>query len=193
MDDTRFETLLDEQKIVVVHFSCHPVMGHRVTFPNDLNHALSSYEQETRSCCAIYPGHKLDLPGSVGVIFRPKYAQVLSVCSADSGSSDYAGQEGSLGVSPEENAILESLQVPSEMYNEWRILGAEPIGIFVANPQAIEVKQEVTLALGKERFTEITCVSISLQAVKEAFPNLLVYTMGDDGGTYQRCCPRVMP
>jgi hypothetical protein len=123
----------------------------------------------------------MDLPGSVGVIFRPKYAQVLSVCSADSGSSDYAGQEGSLGVSPEEEAILESLQVPSEMYNEWRILGAEPIGIFVANPQAIEVKQEVTLALGKERFTEIGCVPISLQEVKEAFPNLLVYTMGDDG------------
>jgi hypothetical protein len=35
-----------------------------------------------------------------------------------------------MGVSPEENAILESLQAPSGMYNEWRILGAKPIGIF---------------------------------------------------------------
>lgn len=181
VDDTQFETLLDERKIVVVHFSCYGVMGHRVTFPNDLHHALSNYEQETRSCCAIYPGHNMSLPGSVGLIFRPKYSQVLSVCSADSGSSDYAGHEGSLGAFPEEDAILESLQVSSGMYNEWRILGAELTGVFVSNPQAIEVKQEVTLALGMERFTEIGCVRISLQAVKEAFPNLLVYTMGDDG------------
>lgn len=123
----------------------------------------------------------MSLPGSVGLIFRPKHSQVLSVCSADSGSLDYAGHEGSLGSSPEEDAILESLQVPSGMYNECRILGAEPIGVFVSNPQAIEVKQKVTLVLGMERFTEIGCARISLQAVKEAFTNLLVYTMGDNG------------
>ena len=181
MDDTGFEILLDERKIVVVHFSCYGVMGHRVTFPNDLHHALFNYEQEVRSCCAIYPGHNMDLPGSVGVIFRPKYSQVLSVCSADSGSSDCTGHEGSMGVDPEEDAILESLNVPRGMYNEWRILGARSIGIFVSDPQAIEVKQEVALALGMESITEIGSVRISLQAVKEAFPNLLIYTMDDDG------------
>jgi hypothetical protein len=181
MNEAQFEALLDELRIVVVHFSCYGVMGHKVTFPNDLNHALSRYKEETRSCCAIYPCHNMELPGSVGVIFRPKHSHVLSVCSADSGSSDYAGHEGSMGVSPEEDAIRESLQVTNGMYNEWRILGAAPIGIFVVNPQAIEVKQEVTLALGMECFKEIACVHISLQKVKEAFPNLLVYTMGDDG------------
>jgi hypothetical protein len=181
MDDTQFELLMDGWRIVVVHFSCYGIMSQSVTFPNDLNHAISNYETETRSCCAIYPGHNMNLPGSVGVIFRPSYSQVLSVCSADSGSSDYAGHEGSMGVYPEEEAILSSLQVPSGMYNEWRIRGAESIGIFVSNPQAIDVKQRVTFAHGIGSFTEIGCVRISLQAVRDAFPGLLVYTMGDEG------------
>ena len=86
-----------------------------------------------------------------------------------------------MGVSPDENAILESLTVTPGMYNEWRIRGAEPIGIFVTNPQAIEVKQEVPFAVGVECFNEIGPVEISLHAVKEAFRNLLVYTMGDNG------------
>ena len=181
MDDTRFECLLKARRVAVVHFSCYGVMGHRVTFPDDLVHALSTIKQETRSCCALYPGHEMDLPGSVGVILSPKYSHVLSVCSADSGSSDYGGEEGSMGSIPEENAILESLRVPSGMYNEWRILGANPVGIFVSNPQCILVKQESTITVGRERLTEIGCAQISLQAVKKAFPTLPVYMMRADG------------
>jgi hypothetical protein len=181
MDDSSFESLLVARRIAVVHFSCYGVMGHKVSFPDDLLHALSTYEQETRSCCALYPAHEMELPGSVGVIFSPRYSQVLSVCSADSGSSDFAGEEGSLGSAPKEGAILESLSVPSGMYNEWRILGADPIGIFVSNPESILVKQELAFTVGSERFTEIGCAKISIQKVKKAFSTLPVYTMGADG------------
>lgn len=181
MDDASFELLLRGRQVTVVHFSCYGLMGHRVTFPADLIHALSTIKQETRSCCAIYPNHAMDLPGSVGVIFRPKYSQVLSVCSIDSGSSECQGKEGSMGSTPDEATILESLRVPRGMYNEWRILGAASVGIFVSNPEHILVKQELTLAVGLERFTEIGCAVISLKAVKDCFPGLPVYTMGDDG------------
>lgn len=123
----------------------------------------------------------MDLPGSVGVLFSPKHSQVLSVCSADSGSSDYAGEEGSMGSTPDEDAINESLNVPSGIYNEWRIRGARPVGIFICDSQCMEVKQEMVFTVGGNQFADIICTSISLQAVKEAFPAMPVYTMGAEG------------
>jgi hypothetical protein len=181
VDETRFESLLKERQVAVIHFSHHAVMGHKVTFPNDLLHAISSFKHETRSCCALYPRHEMDLPGSIGVIFSPKYSQLLSVSSCDSGSSHYAGREGSMGAAPEEDAILDSLNVPMGTYNEWRIRGAVPVGIFIANPMWILVKQESTLTVGEERITDIGCAPISLQAAQMAFPSWPIYTMGAEG------------
>ena len=181
MDDTLFDNLIKEQRLAVVHFSYNAVMDHRFTFPDDLAHAISAFEDEPRSCCAVFPGHKMDLPGSVGVIFSPKHSHILSVCSVDSGSSNYAGKECSMGYDPEDDAILESLRVPVGMYNEWRIQGANPVGIFVANPLCIWVKKELTVEFGAERITDIGCVPISLQAVKVAFPYFQVFTMTAEG------------
>ena len=136
MDDILFDKLINEKRLAIVHFSYNAKMNDRFTyvFPHDLVHAISAFEDETRSCCAVYPGYNMDLPGSVGVIFSPKHSHILSVSSADSGSSVYEGKEGSMGYEPDEDAILESLKVPIGMYNEWRIQGANPIGVFVANP-----------------------------------------------------------
>ena len=181
MDDSRFEILLNERGVVVVHFSHFAVMGHKVAFPSDLFHAISSFDKEIRSCCALFPGHKMDLPGSVGIIFKPKYCHVLSVCSGDSGSTDYKGTEGSLGLPPEEDAILESLNMMNEGYNEWRVLGANPIGIFIANTQCIIVKQEKELSAGQVQFKDFVATSISLEDVKSEFKSWTIYTMGEDG------------
>lgn len=189
MDEQRFQEILDVNRVAIVHFSHHAVMGHRVTFPDDLHHAISSSESETRSCCAVCPNLRMDFPGSVGVMFKPKLSQVISVSSSDSGSSDFGGEEGSLGHAPTEQTILDSLCVPEGGYNEWRVCGAEPIGIFIANPDAILVKKELVmelndemaLALGQARITEIGSIPISLQDVRAAFPSMSVFTMGGEG------------
>lgn len=181
LDEKRFKELVDERNVAVVHFSHCATMNHRVEFPEDLNHAIDHFANETRSCCALFPGHEMSLPGSVGLIFSPTLAQVLSVCSSDSGSTDFGGEEGSLGESPTEEAILGSLNVRSGDYNEWRIRGAEPIGIFVANPAMIEVRKAVTYSLGDNKFSDFECKNIQLSDVFTAFPGKPVFTMGTNG------------
>lgn len=177
MNEPTFKQLLDQHSVAVVHFSHHAVMGLRVEFPLDLIHALDNYETETRSCCAVFPCHRMDLPGSVGVLFEPKLSQVLSVCRFDSGSSNFGGLEGSMGEAPTEQTILDSLDVPDGSYNEWRIRGAKPTGIFVANPRNILAKKVLTWHTGIEQVTDIGCQKISLADVFAAFPKLPVYTM----------------
>lgn len=179
MDEAQFKQLLARKNIAVVHFSHYAVMNHRVSFPHDLIHAIKNYKFETRSCCAVFPDHGMHLPGSVGVIFNPKLSHLRSVCESDSGSSDIGEEEGSLGEEPTEDSILRSLCVIDGDYNEWRIHGASPIGIFVADPNNIQAKLE--LNCGEEQITDIVPVPICLAQVFEAFPSLQVFTMGVQG------------
>jgi hypothetical protein len=178
MDETKFNKLLDDRGVVIVHFSHFAVMRHAVEFPIDLQHAIQNYQSETRSCCALWPGHKMELPGSVGVIFKPTFTQILSVLPDDSGSSDFEGSENSGGHAPSEETIADSLNVPFGRYNEWRIRGAEPIGIFVANPDNISAKKKSRISLDGELIEEIGSPNISLFDVTNAFPSLTIYTMG---------------
>jgi hypothetical protein len=154
-------------------------LGRRVDF--DIPDAIESYQIETRSCCALWPGHHMDLPGSVGVIFNAAFAHVVSVLADDSGSSDFGGSENSGGYSPSEETILDSINAPFGGYNEWRVRGAEPIGIFVANPNDIQVKKRAQVRVGAEVVDEIGCMSVPISAVVEAFPFFPIYTMGADG------------
>lgn len=177
MDESKFHKLLTELDVVIVHFSHFAVMGQHVEFPDDLKHAITFYQSETRSCCALWPGHNMELPGSVGVIFRPTFEQVLSVLADDSGSSDFGGAEKSGGHAPSEQTILESLNVPAGRYNEWRIKGAEPFGIFIANANNIYVKKKVQLSLNGETFDDIGSTNIEISSVIEAFPAMPIFTM----------------
>jgi hypothetical protein len=181
MEEIKFKNLLSERGIVIVHFSHLASMAHPVAFPTDLRHAIESYRDETRSCCALWPGHHMDLPGSVGVIFDPAFAHVVSVLGNDSGSSDYGGSENSAGCPPSEGAILDSLAVPFGGYNEWRVRGAEPIGIFVANPHDVCVKQSIPINVCGQLHNEIACIGVPLSVVVDAFPSLPIYTMGKHG------------
>lgn len=181
MNEARFKELLNQRAVAVVHFSHHAVMGHMVEFPYDLIHAIEHFAVETRSCCAIFPDHNLELPGSVGIVFEPLYFQVVSVCQSDSGSSDFGGEEGSMGIPPNEEAILESLNVPNGSYNEWRIRGATPKGIYISDIKKILAKKATILSFGDEESIEIGCTIISLAQVCEAFPKLPIFTMGMQG------------
>lgn len=93
MDESKFQEFITGRCVVIIHFSHFAKMAHAFEFPADLQHAISSFQSETRSCCALWPKHGMDLPGSVGVIFKPTFDQVLSVLSDDSGSTDYGGAE----------------------------------------------------------------------------------------------------
>lgn len=181
MENERFKELLEQRRVAVVHFSHHADMGSGVSFPNDLSHTILNYVAEARSCCAIYPQHKMNLPGSIGVLFAVEYPHVLTVCRTDSGSSDFGGKEGSMGECPTEETILESLCVPDGEYNEWRVRGAKPIGIFVTNTHGILAKKESTFAFGGEQTTVIASASISIHAIQAAFPSLPIFTMEASG------------
>ncbi|MCO7461475.1 MULTISPECIES: hypothetical protein [Stenotrophomonas] len=181
MNDLDFQKFLVDRKVVIVHFSHFALMGHSVQFPDDLLHAISHHNEETRSCCALWPGHDMELPGSVGVIFKPTIDQVISVLADDSGSSDFGGTERSAGEIPTPEALLASLQVPSGCYNEWRVRGADPIGIFVADAHNICAKKKVELNLNGESIYEIGCTEITLESVLEVFPELPVYTLQPTG------------
>lgn len=182
MEEDKLKEIIRDHKITVVHFSHDAVMAHRVVFPEDLKYAIDNYSSDTRSCCAIFPGHSMSLPGSVGVIFAiQNIEEILSVSCQDSGASDYSGSEDSMGVEPTENAITESLNQQVGSYNEWRIRGAKPIGIFVANPMNIMVKKEIKLNCAGEEFTEIGIDIVPLADIQAAFPDLPLYTMGVEG------------
>ena len=181
MNEASFSRFLIDQRIAIVHFSHFAVMNHAVEFPVDLHHAIDNYQAETRSCCAIWPRHQMPLPGSVGVIFEPSLAHVLSVLPIDAGSSDVSGSEYSGGSPPSEEAILESFNVPFFRYNEWRVRGAKPIGIFVDNPHNIQVKKKELFSVCGETTEQIVCKEIPFSAVVDAFPTLPIYTIGPDG------------
>lgn len=102
---------------------------------------------------------------------------IVSVCNFDSGSSDL----GSLGDTPSENSLRESLNVAPYTYNEWVIKGAEPIGIFIANVGYVVIKKAQEIMSFGEKQLIFGNVSISVQDVKDEFSSLSVYTMGKDG------------
>jgi len=181
VDESEFQKLLVNRGIVIVHFSHHAVMGHSVEFPDDLQHAIAQYQSETRSCCALSPGHCMETPGSVGIIFRPTFEQVVSVLSDDSGSSDFGGSENSGGHTPSEQTILASLDVPAGRYNEWRVRGARPIGIFVTDTGNICAKKKVRIPFDSGLINCIGCISIPLSSVIDSFPTLPIYTLWTSG------------
>src|SRR5688572_21770465 len=89
---------LSARKAVVVHFSHHAQMRDGGLFPQDMEEAMSNCHNWALSCCVLWPGHSMDLPGSVGIIFSPQHHHVLSVSPSDSGSyMQPDGADGSFG------------------------------------------------------------------------------------------------
>ena len=177
---------MTKRNVAVVHFSHHAIMNHKVPFPDDLNHALQTWDSETRSCCAVWPYHTMNLPGSVGLLYKPSLSNVISVLPDDSGSSDHGGNERSFGVTPSLTSLPASLAVPPNSYNEWRILGAEPVGIFVLDANNIGVKQRQPIPIPEELEDtmcdhELGCSSVDIEFIYSQFPQFDVYTLGSTG------------
>lgn len=174
---------LGARQALIVHFSAHAVMREGLDYPTDLKQVLAEKEPWPLSCSVLTPGHHMAVTGSVGVILEPRTVEdVLSVYHDDAGAYDVAGANQSDGAALSDATFDTSIDgtVPGT-YNEWRVRGAKPVGIFVLDPSNIFVRQKITVLgpFGDEEI--ISACSISLDAVRTAFRGQPIWTMTPGG------------
>ena len=176
-------SLLVTENVYIVHFSHHAKMRAGGVFPDDLRAAIAHRDDWNLSCCALTPGHNMDLPGDVGVLFEISDPnQILSVRSDDAGASQTQdGKDQSAGSDPSLTALKESLDVTCGSYNEWRVKGAKVSGIYVENPESIQAKRSVKFVVLGEEHEDISAETIALECVRANFPNLKVFTFENSG------------
>lgn len=179
MNDQQLASELEQRNAVVVHFSHHANMREGGTFPEDLQTAIRDRAQWPLSCSVLFPGHSMTPVGSVGVIFKPKVADVVSVSNSDSGS--YCGADGveqSNGRPLDLDSLRQTFNVAGA-YNEWRVRSADVVGIFVFNPACIFAKKAFVYRdpISGEETKEIAMQQILLDDVFSAFPGQRVFTL----------------
>lgn len=174
---------LHARQALIVHFSAHATMRDGLDFPTDLHQVLAGNEQWALSCSVLTPGHHMYVTGSVGVILEPRTAEdVLRVHHSDAGAYDDAGVDQSLGAELSDAAFDASIDdtKPGD-YNEWRVRGARPVGIFILDPANIQVRQKYSFE-GPYGLDETTAAQpISFDAIRAMFPGQPFWTMTSDG------------
>lgn len=183
MTDAELLEFLDSHAAVVVHFSHFAVMREGVVFPDDLQEAIAHRNDWALSCCVFGPRQRMDLPGSVGIILKPTVASVLSVSNSDAGASTLLDGSENSGGDPviTIDSVAASLDIGSHPYNEWRVKGAEVIGIIVANPGHMLAKRSQTFEIDGREETIIAQHPVTFDEVASAFPDLPIYTMSQAG------------
>lgn len=175
MNDFYLESELKRREAVVVHFSHHSNMRDGGTFPEDLQQAIANNKDWVLSTCVVWPGHPMRLPGDIGVIFSPSVASVVSVSNDDSGSMTTSdGVERSLGEELSYSSFERTFDV-SGAYNEWRIKGANVLGIYIRNPHSMSGKKVRKMNAPTPIETIAPC-TVELAEVLAAFPLLKFYT-----------------
>jgi hypothetical protein len=176
---------LDRRKALIVHFSHLSNMREGGVFPDDLQNAVVNKDSWNLSCCVIWPGHTMDLPGEVGVIFRPTaVGQVLSTKNDDAGSVQLTdtGQDVSGGDPLSEVTLQTTFDVALGTYNEWRMKGADVTGIFVTSERGISAKKQQSIECDGKFFDDtIGLASFTIAEVFAAFPSFDIFTMTPDG------------
>ena len=196
MTDITFDEMWNElaqRQALIVHFSNHADMGRKEAyFPNDLQSAIKNYQNGPHwplSCSVLWPGHKMSPVGSVGLILEPQSINnILSVKKSDSGSMCFQdGSEGSLGDPLTKASLNSSFEVKQGDYNEWRVRGAKPVGIFIHDLCNIEVRGLIhrdqrlkglpteMIAFEPEFTAELH--SIQVDRVKSSYPDFYIKTI----------------
>lgn len=183
MTDQDLSDYLVAKGAAVVHLSHHAVMDlMRPVFPEDLHRAIAKGDEFNLSCVVVWPGHSMPLPGSVGVIFKPTCANVVSAANSDSGSTMLPdGSDGSAGFPLSPQTLASTFDVWIGDYNEWRVRGAEVVGIFVADPLNINVKKKAVQHVDGQEFKFVGIATITLDEVFSAFLHHSIFTMGSTG------------
>ena len=174
---------LDSRQALIVHFSAHAVMRKGLDFPSDLQQVLAEKEPWPLSCSVLTPGHDMVVTGSVGVILEPRAVEdVLRFHYDDADAYDDAGVDQSLGAALSNATSDRSIDdtVPGA-YDEWRVRGAKPIGIFVLDPTNILVRQTFTMPAPYDAEEIILASPLSLDAVRATFPGQPIWTMMPGG------------
>jgi hypothetical protein len=174
---------LKARQALIVHFSHHAAMRGDLVYPTDLQQVLAEREMWPLSCSVLTPGHRMVVVGSIGVVLEPRTAQdVLRVYHGDAGAYAEGNENYSLGELLSCASFDASLdEVVPGTYNEWRVRGAKPLGLFVENPANIEVRQLIQYEGPWGTETTIAPVRISLAAVRTTFPDEPIWTMEPNG------------
>lgn len=182
MTDQDLVDAIQHQRATVVHFSHHAATRPDTVFPTDLINSIGNGGVWTLSCHVLWPDHRMDLVGSVGLILDIiASSQVVSVRSCDSGSWPLPdGSDQSLGVALSKRSFRDTFSITGA-YNEWRVKGACVKGIFVANPDHIYVRKKKVVTGGPYQQEIVGPEPILLDDIQTIFPNHNIYTMGLDG------------
>jgi len=183
MTDDILTAALEQRKAVVVHFSHYAKMRADGVFPDDLQKAISNKDEWPLSCSVLWPGHPMQPCGGVGVMFRPTAASVLSVSNTDAGSFSESDGTDHSGGQPLNLDTFESTFQVDGAYNEWRVRGAEVIGIFVHDIYRVEAKSAMLIPglPGGDPLPDIGVTRIKLTEVFDAFETLRIFTMTPSG------------
>ncbi len=176
VSDADLERELRGRSALVVHFSHHsnmPRTGRKVEadeFPGDMLNAIAISKDQALSCTVVWPGHGMEPVGSVGIVFAPKVANVLSAHPSDAGT--FKGRDGedvSLASPLRRDSLLSTFE-PEGRYNEWRVKGAEVIGIYIDQMRDILVKRPLENLNG-----EIAAETVTLDQVLDWLPGMRVF------------------
>jgi hypothetical protein len=170
---------LTARKAAIIHFSHYAVMRDWLFYPDDLQAAITHKDDWPLCCSVLWPNHNIKSCGDVGVIFWPNdVTNVLDVNNQDSGSDGDVTGGAPLTLETFKNTFS-----VAEGYNEWRMRGADVVGIFVREHRNIWVKRKQRMARNEcGRFTRrAEHVCISLDEVRTPFPSYQVCTMTPEG------------
>jgi hypothetical protein len=176
---------LRARNALIVHFSHHSKMRDGGVFPADLHAVIANSRAWPLSCCVVWPGHKMSLPGSVGVVLRPRsLASIVGVGKSDIGSTTMAdGSQGSLGDKLDDESFAKTFDVAEGDYNEWRMIESDVVGVYVENSSP-RAKRHVELCDpddGTLMGLDISAEPVALHEVVKSFPELPVLTKTTDG------------
>lgn len=178
MDSKEFIEALKTKKALIVHFSNLATMSRNPQFPDDLKTVIDSPSSNPLSCCIVWPGHTMSLPGSVGVIIDPASSNIYGMCATDAGTSINNGEINSF-TKPPSQEVLEEIYAFSDPYNECVVMNPKVIGIYIDNINHITVRREQILRCDDYIETNIGPVGGCLSDIFDSFEDLSIFTFID--------------
>jgi hypothetical protein len=156
-------------------------------FPDDLKHAIIACAAGKNLCCSvIWPAH-FETFGPVGIVLRPlSIKSVTSICFEDAGSyvdPNFGKREG-FGEAISKTSVQATF-TNATGYNEWNVMGAETIGIFVHphGPWVIASKMKLSEVPGYDPSLIdgeiIGSREVTLPEIIQAFPGLRIYSFAN--------------
>jgi hypothetical protein len=187
------EELFDElrqRKAIIVHCS-RTGKGDETPdsplFPEDLKHAINACADGENLCCSvIWPDH-IETFGPVGIVLRPRCNRsVTAICFEDAGSyvDSTTGKREGFGDAISKTSVQATF-TNATGYNEWDVMGAETIGIFVHPHGSWEIasKMKVSEIPGYDPSLAdgeiIGTREVTLPEIIQAFPSLPIYSFAN--------------